>query len=72
MFSKLAKLNAKLGPEIGRLNEPLRLMYIGRVSLAKTSATMTDYVLAFATLGSTAWIGLFLFVSHHPMWPRKV
>jgi len=47
-------------------------MYITKVSLAKTSATATDYVLALATLGGSTQVGSFLFILHHLLWPRQV
>ncbi len=53
-----------------RVNGGLRPVYIGKVSLAKTSALATVNVLALATLGGVTQIGSFLFVSHCPRWPR--
>ncbi len=43
-----------------------------RSFLAKTSATVTDYVLALATLGGVTQIGSFLFVQCHPRWSKQV
>jgi len=36
------------------------------------SVTMTDYVLASATLANATQIGSFLSVLHHTRWPRQV
>jgi hypothetical protein len=50
----------------------LRHVYIGKIILAKMSATATDYVLALATLCDTTQIQMILSVSRHSMWPRLV
>ncbi len=57
----------------------LRLIYIGDVFKAIMLATMTHnshYLyaieLALAPLGGVTEIGSFLFMSHHPIWPRQL
>ncbi len=50
----------------------LMLVHIDKVVWAKMSAKATDYVLALATLDYATQIGSFLFVWHHPRWPRQV
>jgi hypothetical protein len=53
----------------------LRIIYIGEryvITPAITQATTTLIVLALATLGDTTQIGLFLFMSLRPKWPRQV
>jgi hypothetical protein len=47
-------------------------MYIGKIILAKMSATATDFVLALAKLGDMTQIEMILSVSHHPRWSRQV
>jgi hypothetical protein len=54
--------------------------HIGSCTLAKVLGknvsdgddNSLDYVLAFATLVGVTQTGSFLFVSHHPRWPRQV
>jgi hypothetical protein len=47
-------------------------VYIGKVSLGKTSAIETEYVLALATLGGTTQVRSFLFVSNCQRKPMQV
>ncbi len=50
----------------------LSRVYIGKsYAIMPATATVT-IVLAMATLGDATQIGLFLFMSLHPRWPRQV
>jgi hypothetical protein len=79
LFGKLTFWRLTISPSTTYFAPPLRIIYIGErytimpaimASIMQAAATLI--VLALATLGDVTQIGLFLFMSLRPRWPRQV
>ncbi len=60
---------------MSKLCNALSGVYIGKGAMIMTATTTRDrdtLVLALASLVEAAEIGSFLYMSHHPRWPRQV
>ncbi len=70
-----ARISSRDKTSSWKRRKTLMLVYTGDVFMAISPATATrdsHYLLALATLGDATEIGLFLFMSRCPKWPRQV
>ncbi len=79
LFGKLTFWRLTISPSTTYFAPPLRIIYIGKhyaimpaITAAIMQAKVTLIALSLATLGNVTQIGLFLFISLRPRWPRQV